>query len=241
MTRHALMDVIETTRVILLDFDGPVCSVFAERTWEDTADRLLQEVKLSRMDALFDALSTSSQDDPLNMLKNMMNLPGDVHRRIEQIIQNAEMRAVESAIPTPGIDQFLSACKGHGLPVVIVTNNSVGAVTRYLDRCGVQGFITAVFARDLDDPSLMKPNPHLVRRAIEYSGLPAGQCTLVGDSTTDITAARSARARSIGYANKPGKLARLTAAGADATITAMNDLTQAIIRATDVPSPSRIG
>jgi phosphoglycolate phosphatase len=53
-------------------------------------------------------------------------------------------------------------------------------------------------------------------------------CTLIGDQTTDVQAARSIGAASIGYANKPGKADDLTAAGADAVIAHIDELTEAI-------------
>ena len=40
-------------------------------------------------------------------------------------------------------------------------------------------------------------------------------CTLVGDSVSDIVAARRAGVASVGYANKPGKHEKLRDAGAD--------------------------
>jgi phosphoglycolate phosphatase-like HAD superfamily hydrolase len=52
----------------------------------------------------------------------------------------------------------------------------------------------------------------------------AGTVAFVGDSVTDIEAAHSTGTMSIGYANKPGKGERLTAAGADALASHMINL-----------------
>ncbi len=51
-----------------------------------------------------------------------------------------------------------------------------------------------------------------------------GECTLVGDSVSDIQAARLASVHSIGYANEPGKRESFTAAGAGAIIDSLADL-----------------
>jgi phosphoglycolate phosphatase len=51
---------------------------------------------------------------------------------------------------------------------------------------------------------------------------------MVGDSTTDVHAARAAGVRAIGYANKPGKRERLARAGADAIVTDMASLVSAL-------------
>jgi phosphoglycolate phosphatase-like HAD superfamily hydrolase len=50
---------------------------------------------------------------------------------------------------------------------------------------------------------------------------------LIGDSATDIEAARAARTAVIAYANKPGKQDRFVPLRPDALITAMSDLTAA--------------
>jgi phosphoglycolate phosphatase len=54
------------------------------------------------------------------------------------------------------------------------------------------------------------------------------ECALVGDQVSDITAAHAADLAAIGYANKAGKDERLTQAGADAVITRLAELTEAI-------------
>ncbi len=55
-------------------------------------------------------------------------------------------------------------------------------------------------------------------------GAEPGECALVGDSVTDIQAARLARVHSIGYANEPGEHERFTEAGVGAIINSLADL-----------------
>ena len=70
----------------------------------------------------------------------------------------------------------------------------------------------------------MKPHPELVRRAIDSMHADPAQSALVGDSVTDVDAARIAHVRTIGYANKPGKRDRLAGAGASAVVDSMTEL-----------------
>ena len=79
-------------------------------------------------------------------------------------------------------------------------------------------------ARTHHDPALLKPSPHLITRAVGALDAEPGQCTLVGDSVTDIKGARLASVQSIGYANEPGKRERFTATGAGAIINSLADL-----------------
>jgi phosphoglycolate phosphatase len=81
-----------------------------------------------------------------------------------------------------------------------------------------------VIARTSHDPALLKPSPHLITQAVEALDAEPGECTLVGDSVTDIQGARLARIQSIGYANKPGKRERLSQAGAGSIIYSLADL-----------------
>ncbi|MGW5194757.1 HAD hydrolase-like protein [Kribbella sp. NPDC004138] len=73
-----------------------------------------------------------------------------------------------------------------------------------------------VEARDPSDPGA---------QALAVEG---GACTLIGDQTTDVQAARAIGAVRIGYANKPGKTDDLAAAGADAVMAHIAELTEAI-------------
>ncbi|MEU6217202.1 HAD hydrolase-like protein [Streptomyces sp. NPDC047022] len=53
-------------------------------------------------------------------------------------------------------------------------------------------------------------------------------CTLIGDSVTDVEAAKATGGRSIGFANKPGKERALGDAGADAVVTSMATVAEAL-------------
>jgi phosphoglycolate phosphatase len=75
---------------------------------------------------------------------------------------------------------------------------------------------------------LLKPNPHLILRAIDLLAATPDGCVLIGDSVSDIEGARAAGIRSVGLADKPGKERRLADAGADAVIHSMAQLSAAL-------------
>ncbi|WP_231933670.1 HAD-IA family hydrolase [Micromonospora coxensis] len=74
-------------------------------------------------------------------------------------------------------------------------------------------------------PEKMKPDPFPVLAAIRELGAEQAECVLVGDSATDIEAAHAAGIAAIGYANKPGKRERFTAA--EAVIDSMAEMVAA--------------
>jgi phosphoglycolate phosphatase len=52
--------------------------------------------------------------------------------------------------------------------------------------------VSYVSARTSPDPTLLKPHPHLLTTALTTLNVPAAAATFVGDSVTDIEAARAA-------------------------------------------------
>ena len=165
---------------------------------------------------------------PHELLAAAAAVSADLARTIEHALQVAEIKAAESAAPTPGADEFLAACRDTKRPVAIVSNNCLPAVRAYLERSGLGGLVQHIEARDPADPARMKPSPYLVDRAVHALGMTPARCALIGDQPTDIEAAQAVGAASIGYANKPGKYLDLAAAGADAITIQIDELAQAV-------------
>ena len=135
-----------------------------------------------------------------------------------------ELAAVATAAPTPYVHEVVTACQNSGRSIAVVSNNSARAVHAYLTRHGLDDRIGLVVARTDHDPALLKPSPHLIARAVDALEAEPVECALVGDSVTDIQAARLASVQSIGYANEPGKRERFTEEGAGAIINSLADL-----------------
>jgi beta-phosphoglucomutase-like phosphatase (HAD superfamily) len=112
--------------------------------------------------------------------------------------------------------------------VAVVSNNSAQAHS-YLDRHGLAALVQHAQGRDSDDPHRMKPNPYSVSQALAALHASAVDAVLIGDSVTDIDAARAVDVRVIAYANKPDKTERL--AGADAATSDMHVLARAALSA----------
>jgi phosphoglycolate phosphatase len=148
--------------------------------------------------------------------------------QLERALQAAELRAVDSALPTPGAAESLAACRASGKLVAIVSNNYAEAVVRYLSRTGLADRVAHVEGRDASDPTLMKPSPHLIENATRALGVRTAVCVFIGDQTSDIEAGRTAGAHTIGYANKPGKADALAVAGAEAVVGTMAEIAASI-------------
>jgi len=222
-----LAGVIERTRVLLVDFDGPICAIFAGHPAPAVAEELRQLVA-----ALGGQIPTEpeAEEGPIRVLRLVADsCPPPIVRAVADALRDAELTATEAAEPTPGADDVLRAAQASGRSVAIVSNNSEDAVRRYLDRHTLGAYVDHVGARyNGMHPHLMKPHEHLIRRALDSLGTAPTAATLIGDSTSDVDAGRSAGIPVIGYANKLGKRERLDAAGAVAVIESLAELAVAI-------------
>ncbi|MFD0380663.1 HAD family hydrolase [Streptomyces sp. NPDC127112] len=80
-------------------------------------------------------------------------------------------------------------------------------------------------------PDLMKPNPFPIKRAAERAGVGVADCTLIGDSLTDVQAAHAAGTTVVAYANKPHKDALFAEAEADTITDTMHAIAEALTTA----------
>lgn len=214
----ALGAIIARTRYLLLDFDGPICSIYAGLPAPVAAEKLR---KLFPGDLPHEIAATQ---DPIEVFRYSATVSDEMAARVEAEMADLELAAVPTADPTPYVHQVIASARESGRVIGVVSNNSPSAVTAYLDRHGLSDGIALVVARTSHDPALLKPNPHLINEAVRGLDADPAASALVGDSLTDIEAAHHAGVASIGYANKPGKRERMTELRAGAVMTSMADL-----------------
>jgi HAD superfamily hydrolase (TIGR01509 family) len=220
-----LGDIIAATRHLFLDFDGPICSIFAGLKPETIATGLRDIITAHDIAMPADVIAAT---DPFGVFTWAATVSPDLAAEIESAMTDLEVSAVPTAEPTPGVHGVITSCRESGRTITVVSNNSDRAVRAYLTRHALDGPISTVIARTTPDPTLLKPCPHLLEQAIIASGAEPDACALVGDQLSDIEAARHAGTHSIGYANKPGKAESFANAGAGAVITSLTTLTLAI-------------
>jgi phosphoglycolate phosphatase len=214
----ALGAIIARTRYLLLDFDGPICSIFAGLPAPTVADKLRQLLPGDLPDEI------TNTGDPIEVFKYSATVSDDLAARVEAEMTDLEVAAVPTADPTPYVHQVIASARESDRIVAVVSNNSPRAVNAYLNCHGLSDGIATVVARTSHDPALLKPSPHLIDEAVRGLDGDPSATALVGDSFTDIEAAHSAGVSSIGYANKPGKRERMAELRAGAVIASMADL-----------------
>ncbi|MFG2642374.1 HAD family hydrolase [Streptomyces sp. NPDC048370] len=224
-----LSAVLANARVIFFDFDGPVCDVFAGLPAHEVAKQLT--ALLSSQDAAAGAKAAET-DDPIEVLRIAHEANADLGQEVEQALTAAEVEAVAVAgPPTPGAVEALRAAHASGRAVAVVSNNSAECVQRFVELHGLGDYVAKIVGRPTGQPHLMKPNPFPLITAAERMHMDVTNCTLIGDSLTDIQAAHAAGTTVIGYANKPHKADLFAEAQADAITDDMQSIADALTTA----------
>ncbi|MCK9792909.1 HAD hydrolase-like protein [Isoptericola sp. 4D.3] len=201
-----------SARAVLLDFDGPVTPLMPAPLNMQIADAARAALARHGIDP--DEMRETS--DHLAIIRWAGAHAPDALPAVEAICTDAEVEAARTSQPTEGAHELITALDEAGVPIVIVTNNSADAASTYLDRFDLAGRIRGIVGRPEGRPDLLKPDTHMVKKALRIARVEAGDATLVGDSVSDVQVAHAAGARSLGYAKNPRRGAELAAAGADA-------------------------
>ncbi|MEU6232468.1 HAD-IA family hydrolase [Kitasatospora sp. NPDC047058] len=220
-----LADVLRPVKHVLLDFDGPVCSVFAGLPAPEVARRLREGLLATGEQA---PAGAEEETDPLALLRLISDARPDLTEGTDAALAALETEAVRVARPTPGGESVLRASARSGRLVSVVSNNAGAAIEAYLTEHGLSAYVAGVFGRAPGDPSSMKPNPRLLLEAMEAAGTGPEHCIFIGDAARDVEAGEAAGVRTIGYANKPGKDAKLAAAGALVIVDSMGLIADAL-------------
>ncbi|MFI9810695.1 HAD family hydrolase [Saccharothrix variisporea] len=84
----------------------------------------------------------------------------------------------------------------------MVSKNSVAAVDAYLHQNGLYEKVDFVAARSTSSPSNLKSSRFLLDQAVLELGVDSRNCTIIGDTATDIVARKIAGCKTIGYVNR---------------------------------------
>ncbi|MFE7122158.1 HAD family hydrolase [Streptomyces sp. NPDC057654] len=226
MASDSLTATVAACEVVLFDFDGPICDVFSGLPAPEVADQLSSVIAAHDAELAAKAAAT---DDPIEVLRISQQGGPALLASVEKELIAAELSAVAVAgDPVEGaVDALRAACES-GREVVAVSNNSAECVREFLGSHGLLDLVRDVVGRPKGRPDLMKPDPYPISEAIRALAAVPARCVLVGDSVTDVEASHAANTMAIGFANKPGKAAALSAAGAGAVITNMRALAEAL-------------
>jgi len=148
-------DVYARARAVLLDFDGPMCSVFAAVSPHAVAAEMLAALRRQGFDP---PASWERQQDPHQLLRDVwQGMPRPAIQEAEQALTAAELRAVDGATMTPGPRDLLDRLDDRQWAVV--SNNSRASIRGYCNANLGRRQPHAIAGRPEADPGRMKPSP----------------------------------------------------------------------------------
>src|SRR6201996_6066374 len=137
----ALGAIIARTRYLLLDFDGPICSIYAGLPAPTVAEKLRQLFPGELPEEI------ANTPDPIEVFKYSATVSDEMAARVETEMADLEVAAVPTADPTPYVHQVIASARESGRIIGVVSNNSPRAVNAYLDRHSLSSGIALVVAR----------------------------------------------------------------------------------------------
>ena len=115
---------------------------------------------------------------------------------LTKLLEGHEAEAARLSIPNQGAEVCLSTLKGRGVPIGIITRNSLKSVTLALQQ------FDSIECRDFDvvitrEAALPKPSPEGVFKAASSMGCLAEELMVVGDFRFDVIAGKRAGAKTV--------------------------------------------
>jgi HAD superfamily hydrolase (TIGR01509 family) len=220
---------ITRARVVLWDFDGPICRLFAGHSSEDIADRFIEWLEMRGLSGVLTDEERKYQD-PQALLRvvDLRHPDSDLVTEMEERLTKEEIKAASTAMPTAWADVLIRTWTAVGARLAITTNNSPKVVRMYLDDRGLLScFAPHIYGRTRDLGRL-KPDPYCLNRALSAMGAEPAEALMIGDAPSDLKAARQAGVPFLGYARNERKRNALRQAGAEDVVDSLSPLLDAL-------------
>ena len=161
-----------------------------------------------------------SPGNALMSLSDAVGLDGAIIPVIDWMYRNVKRQRSDYLI-IPGVTEMLPRLKQRYRMAVISSRDARNTMS-FLDQCSLTAYfdviLTALSARHT------KPYPDPVRMAAQMMGVAPRDCLMVGDTTVDIRAGKSAGAQTAGVLCGFGDEGELRRVGADILLSSTADL-----------------
>lgn len=222
-------ELVRAARVVLWDFDGPICRLFARHSAKRVAADSVRWLEERGLRGLLTADERDSLDPHVVLRAVDRRHPGsDLVTELEERLTREESKAARTALPTAYADPLIRTWTAVGTRLAVTTNNSPRVVRDYLTGRGLLGcFAPHLYGRTADLHRL-KPDPDCLHRALTAMGAAPSTALMIGDSPSDHEAALSADVAFLGYARNEEKAELLRKSGAEAVVSSLEPVLWAV-------------
>ncbi len=126
----------------------------------------------------------------------------------------------------PGVDEMLMNIKGY-YPMAVVSARDAKSTMRFLTQFDLDKYFDVIMT-GLSAPHT-KPYPDPILLAAQKMGVQPQECLMIGDTTVDIRAGKTAGAQTLGVLCGFGEEDELRQLGADEILKSTSDLTELLI------------
>ena len=137
---------------------------------------------------------------------------------------------VKKYILVPGVDILLGHLKGR-YPMAVVSAREEKSTLRFLNQFDLLKYFDVVVTGLSTIHT--KPYPHPILFAAKKMGVKPEECLMIGDTTVDMRAGKSAGAQTVGVLCGFGEKDELLRMGADLILNSTNELAEAV--STELP------
>src|SRR5512133_337127 len=137
----------------------------------------------------------------------------------------AQPNTARKFLLVPGVDEMLAALKGR-YPMAIVSARHEKSTMRFLEQFDLVKYFDVIIT-GLSAPHT-KPFPDPIFMAAERMGVTSKECLMIGDTTVDIRAGKSAGAQTVGVLCGFGEEKELKDIGADLVLSSTPQLVEVL-------------
>lgn len=211
-------ELVAGSRLLLVDFDGPLTRLFPGDGWLEVSARV--RVEAGRLGGPELLAVVGDEPDHVQVLRSVAARAPEHVAPLADLATRLEVQAARTVDPAPHAVAFLEEALGRGAAVAVVTNNAPEVVPEVLDRArpGLAARLAAVLGRDPSGMADLKPSPAMLLAVLRATAVTPGSAVLLGDSVTDVEAGSSAGVPVVGVAVESSRRGLLLEAGAVAAV-----------------------
>ncbi len=218
---------LEPSRIKALCFD-------VDGTLSDTDDLYVQKVKPFFPRFLFRdpdraarrfVMWMEAPGNALLGLSDTIGLDDEIVAFIDWLSRHRKLSAKKFLL-IPGVDEMLARLKGH-YPMAVVSARDEKGTLRFLNQFNLTGYFDVIVTGQTVEHT--KPYPDPVLYAAHQMNVEPAQCLMIGDTTVDMRAGRSAGTQLAGVLCGFGEEPELRKAGAQVILKNTSDLADLLL------------